>query len=172
MVFLDATGRGVLGLTFLPSFGSERMGTRSGSQYSQFPSLRSRSSVSCQAQISHSASGCAVQDKFRCQVPLRHSASGHVQLNHSWGEPATAQEFLKKQLPTLLNKFMAFHITQLSNQSRDYQRQSLTQPNSSFLQMSSGTSISLVLVSTGPVDGYCLCVSPTLSLFPLSLIHI
>ena len=33
------------------------MGTRSGLQYAQFPGLRPTSSVSCQAQISHSASG-------------------------------------------------------------------------------------------------------------------
>ena len=61
MVFLDATGRGVLGLTFLPSFGSERMGTRSGSQYSQFPGLWSRSSVSFQAQISYPAPHSLIQ---------------------------------------------------------------------------------------------------------------
>ena len=166
LVFLYPTGIGGMGFTFLPSSGFERLGTRSGSQYSQFPSLRSRSSVSCQAQISHSASGCAVQDKFRCQVPLRHSASGHVQLNHSWGEPATAQEFLTKQLPAVLNKCTAFHTAQLSNQSGDYPSQGLTQPNSSLLQMFPGTSISLVLASTVPADVYRLRVSPTLSLFP------
>ena len=44
-----------LSFTFLPAFGSERMETRFGSHYSQFPGLRSRSSVSCQTQISHSS---------------------------------------------------------------------------------------------------------------------
>ena len=46
LVFLDVTGGGGPGFTFLPSFGSERMGTRFGSHYSQFPVLRPRSSVS------------------------------------------------------------------------------------------------------------------------------
>ena len=32
LVFLDVKGRGWLGFTFLPSYGDERMGTRSGLQ--------------------------------------------------------------------------------------------------------------------------------------------
>ena len=59
LVFLDATGRGRLGFTFLSSFGFERMGTRSGPQCSQLPSLWPRSPLGCQAQISHSVSGHA-----------------------------------------------------------------------------------------------------------------
>ena len=55
LVFLDAAGRWGLGFTFLPSYDFERMGTRSGTQYSQLlPSICPRSSVSCQAEISHS----------------------------------------------------------------------------------------------------------------------
>ena len=58
LVFLDATGRWALGFAFLPSYGFERMGTRSGLQ---FPGLCwPRSSVSFQAQINHSVSGCTV----------------------------------------------------------------------------------------------------------------
>ena len=34
LVFLDATGRAGLGFTFLPSYGFEWMGTKSGPQYS------------------------------------------------------------------------------------------------------------------------------------------
>ena len=76
LVFLDATGRGGLGFAFLPSYGFERMGTRSGLQYSQFPGLQPRSSVSCQAQVSHSVSGHRVWVNFRCAVSLTHSVSG------------------------------------------------------------------------------------------------
>ena len=47
LVFLDAAGRWGLGFTFLPSYDFVRMGTRSGLQYSQLPSIQSRSSVSC-----------------------------------------------------------------------------------------------------------------------------
>ena len=66
----------MLGFTFLPSFGSERMGSRFGLQYSQFPSLWPRSFVSCQAQISHSATHSVSQSLPRsprqvgCTVPL------------------------------------------------------------------------------------------------------
>ena len=67
LVLLDATGRGGLGFAFLPSYGFERMGTRSEQQYLQFPSLQPRSSLSCPAQISHSAA---------------HSVS-HMVLHHS-----------------------------------------------------------------------------------------
>ena len=47
LVFLDATGRGGLGFTFLSSHGFETMGLRSGPQYSQLPRLWPRSSMSC-----------------------------------------------------------------------------------------------------------------------------
>ena len=57
LVFLDATERGGLDFTFLPSYGFERMGTRSGLQYSQLPRLWPRVSVRCLAQISHSVCG-------------------------------------------------------------------------------------------------------------------
>ena len=45
LVVLDATGRGRLGFAFLLSYGFERMGTKSGPQYSQLPSLQPRSSM-------------------------------------------------------------------------------------------------------------------------------
>ena len=85
LVFLDATGRGGLVFAFLPSYGFERMGTRSGPQYSQFPSLRPRSSVSCQAQISHSVSGFTAWVRPRHVVSLSHPAPGltaQVKLGH------------------------------------------------------------------------------------------
>ena len=63
LVFLDTTGRRGLGFTFLPSYNFEKMGTMSGLQYSQLSSLRPRSFMSCQAQISHSVSGCTAPVK-------------------------------------------------------------------------------------------------------------
>ena len=78
LVLLDATGRGGLGFTFLPSYGFMRMGTRSGLQYSQLPSLWPRSSMNFQAPISHSASGCPAPFKLRCTVPISHSDSSHT----------------------------------------------------------------------------------------------
>ena len=85
LVFLDATGRGGLSFAFLPSYGFESMGTRSELQFSQLPSLQPRSSMTCQAQISHSDSGCAAQDKLRCMVLLRHSVSWCTQLKSPSG---------------------------------------------------------------------------------------
>ena len=120
----------------------------------QFPGLWPRSSVSCQAQISHSVFVCTAQSS---SGTVFHSATqplGTHSSNHPQGEPATAQEFLTKQLPTILNKRTAFHTAQLSNQSRDYQTQGPKQPKSSLLQVLPGTSISLVPVSTVPADVY------------------
>ena len=53
LVFLDATERGGLGFTFLPSYGFVRMGASSGPQYSQLSSLQPRYSVSCWAPTVH-----------------------------------------------------------------------------------------------------------------------
>ena len=39
LVFLDATGEGGLSFPFVPSYGFQKMGTRSGSQYSVFQPL-------------------------------------------------------------------------------------------------------------------------------------
>ena len=60
LVFLDATGRGGLLFTFLPSYGFARMGARPGLQYSQLPSLQPRSSVSCRAPTVHLCQACAL----------------------------------------------------------------------------------------------------------------
>ena len=43
LVFLDAMGRGGLDFAFVPSYGFERMGTRSEPQYSQISNLQPRS---------------------------------------------------------------------------------------------------------------------------------
>ena len=67
---------------------------------------------------------------------------------------------------SILNKQTAFHTAQLFNESGDYLSQGLTWPNSSHFQVLRRTSISLVLASTDPAHVYCLCLSPTLSLFP------
>ena len=53
VVFLDATGRGKMVFAFLPSCSFVRMGSSSGLQYSQLPSLQLRSSMHCQAPIIH-----------------------------------------------------------------------------------------------------------------------
>ena len=118
--------------------------------------------------LRESSSGAQFKPAIQSQAhgPISHSVSGCSQLKPPSGEPAAAQVFLTKQLPTVLNKCTAFHTAQLSNQSGDYPSQGLTRPNSSFLQMLPCTPISLVPVSTVPADVYCLCVSPTSSLFP------
>ena len=79
LVFLDVTGRGELRFTFLPSFGCDKMGTRSGSQYSV-----SRSSVSCQAQISHSAAHRVSQSLAQCQTSKGHSSVELLSLGTQW----------------------------------------------------------------------------------------
>ena len=85
LVFLDGTERGGLGFTFLPSYGFERMGTKSGLQYSQFPGLQPRSCMSCQVQISHSSAHSISQ--YTMQSPRQ---GGHmVLLSHSlWAHAA------------------------------------------------------------------------------------
>ena len=50
--------------------------------------------------------------------------------SHPLVELATAHKFLSKQLPTVLNKCMAFHTAQLSNQSVEYLGQNPTGLNS------------------------------------------
>ena len=57
-----------------------------------------------------------------------------------------------KQLPVVLNKLTAFLKAQHANQPLDHLSQGPTLPNSSLLQVSPGTPISLVLVSTVPAD--------------------
>ena len=84
LVFLDATGRGRLGFTFLSSFGFERMGTRSGPQYTQLPSFRPKSSVSYQAQISHLVVH-SMRHAGQCGLTLSHSVSGCGQLKSPLG---------------------------------------------------------------------------------------
>ena len=115
--------------------------------------------------ISHSVSGHAVRVNLLCCSTQPLNLGAHSS-NHPWGKPVSALEFLTKQLPTVLNKCTAFHRAQVSDQSRDYPSQGLIQPNSSLLQIWPGTSISLVLASPVPADVYCLCMSPTSSLFP------
>ena len=110
--------------------------------------------------------GYTARDKLGAWFCPASQSLGMQSLNHPQGEPVTAWEFLIMLLQAILNKCRAFHTAQLSNQSRDYPSQGLTQPNSSLLQMTPGTSISLVPVSTVPVDVYHLCVTPTSSLFP------
>ena len=165
------------------------MGTRSGSQYSQFPSLQPRPSVSCQAQTSHLAAHSVSQPlahswrqtgllvlpspslwalsarQVGCMVLLSHSLDVHS-WNHPQVAPVAAGEFLTKQLPAVPSKCMVFHTAPFSNQSRDYLTQGPTWPNSSLLQVLPGTPISLMLASTVPADVYRLCVSPTPSLLP------
>ena len=184
LVFLDATGRGGLVFPFLPSYGFERMGTRSGSQHSQFPSLCPRSSMRCQAQISHSASGhtawvrpwvcCPTQALSLWALSLW--AHSERQAQRHCGSPLSLWVGLKS--PSGWSSCCSSCLWYLTN------TQCFTQPNfptspeiiqvsvrlvptppkSSLLQMS--PSISLVPVSTVPADMYCFCVSPTSSLFP------
>ena len=75
LVFLDATGRRGLGFAFLPSYDFERMGTRSGLQYSQFSGLWPSSSMSCQAQINHLAAH-SMRQAGQSGSTLSHSVSG------------------------------------------------------------------------------------------------
>ena len=83
LVFLDATGRGGLGFAFLPSYGFERVRTRSGTQYSQLPSLWPRSSVSCQIQISQSL-GAQLESNLVGRFHLATQSLGTCSLNHPW----------------------------------------------------------------------------------------
>ena len=71
------------------------MGTRFGSHYSQFPSLQPRSSVSCQAQISHSAAYSISQSLAQRPGQVEHmipscllvSLGMHCQTNRMHGSP-------------------------------------------------------------------------------------
>ena len=58
-----------LGFAFLPSFGSERMGSRFGSHSTQFPGLLS---ASCKAQISHSVAHSVSQFLVRSLAQVGH----------------------------------------------------------------------------------------------------
>ena len=75
MVFLNASGRGGMGFAFLLSYDFSRMGARSVLQYSQFPSLQPRSSMSCWASNTHLPQACAfyspvAQRSMRCTSSL------------------------------------------------------------------------------------------------------
>ena len=152
------------------------MGTRFGTHYSQFPGLWPRSSLSCQAQISHPAAHSVSQSPVQspetsgahgsplllclgtqwetsrmlgsplllylgaqCETHRAHCSARLLFRVRSWsiprGPPATAGEFLTKQLPAVFKKCMAFHTAPLFNQSWDYPSQGLTRPNSSLFQV-------------------------------------
>ena len=89
LVFLDTTGRGGLGFTFLHSYGFVRMGARYRPQYLQLPSLQPRSSMSCQAPTVHLHHATA----FNPPVVPRSTwcASSLVFARPPWPEPTTRQ---------------------------------------------------------------------------------
>ena len=116
LIFLDATGRRKLGFAFLPSYGFERMGTRSGSQ---FPGLcRPRSFVSCQAQIRHSVSRRPVWVNLRWAWSWRQAGSapfcsatkslGTRSWNLPLGVPAAAESSFQSSCPLFLTSTQLF----------------------------------------------------------------
>ena len=74
LVFLDDTGRGGLGLAFLPCYGFSRIGARPKPQYSQLPSLQPKSSMSCQASTVHLRQACAFNPPV-AQRSMRYTSS-------------------------------------------------------------------------------------------------
>ena len=82
LVFLNATGREGLGFAFIPSYVFERMGTRSGPQYSQLLSLRPRFSGA----LFHSATQSLASNQL---LGAQHEASGV----HSSTEPPSLWAF-------------------------------------------------------------------------------
>ena len=91
--------------------------------------------------------------------------------NNPGGELATAQDFLTKQLPTVLNKHTAFHTAQLSNCSGYFWAWVQMTHLFSLLQVLPSTPISLVQASPVSVVVYRLCVSYFISIFPRDFQH-
>ena len=97
---------------------------------------------------------------------------GSTQLFSLWAHSSNTLRVSQPLESSLQNSCPPFLTTaQLFTQpnfptSPHYVSQGPTWPNSSLLQVSPSNPISLVPVSTVPVDVYCLCVSPTSSLFP------
>ena len=152
-----------LGFTFLHSFGTERIGARLGSKYSvSWPPAQVP--MNCQAQISHSDAHSMIQSPVQSWRQVEHM----VPLCYCLWAPASAAEFLTKQLPAI-NNCRTFHTTPLSN--GDYLSQDPTWPYSSLLQVSPGTPTSLMPASTVPTDVYCLCVSYFISTPPSNFQH-
>ena len=77
-------------------------------QYSQLVSLRPRSSMSCQAQISHSVSGHVVRDKFGHVVPLSHSFSGCAAQIILWVSQLLLESSLQSSCPLFLKRAQLF----------------------------------------------------------------
>ena len=174
LVFLDATGRGGWASLFSLPLVLRVWGPGLGRTI-QFPGLWPRSSVSCQAQISHSAAPSTEPETSGAHgSPLLLSLDAQCQTGQAHGSPppltvgapAATGELLTKQLPAVLIKCRAFHTALLFDQSGDYPSQDPTWTDSSLLQVPPGTPVSRVLASTVPPDVYRLCVSPTLSLLP------
>ena len=107
--------------------------------------------------LSHPDSVCAMQGKWRVLFPSATQSLGVYSGNHPQGE------FLTKQLPAQAQGFShspTFQPVQRLSKSESHRAKLLPSPGVTWHLNFSGPA------STVPVDVYCFCVSPTLSLFP------
>ena len=169
------------------------MGIRSGSHYSEFQPLAqigelpgSNQPLSCTQHELISS----MEPKTRevNDYPLLLSLGTHCETSGAPSSPLpltpvhaaeislrVCQPLLESSLQSSYRLFLTraqlFHTAPLFYQSRDYPSQGLTWPNSFLLQVSPSTPISLVPVSTEPVDVYHLCVSHFVSTSPSDFQH-